>query len=103
MKVMKNQPFKLIYIDAFAGTGEINTNEDEDSRKSIEWSVKRAIKKPFDQFILIEKNKNCIKQLNAIKEENIDRNIEIIQEDANIALKEICARRNWRKERAVIF
>ena len=42
---LKNQPFRLMYIDAFAGTGEISLRqEDEDVREFIEGSARRAIK-----------------------------------------------------------
>ena len=42
---LKNQPFKLMYIDAFAGTGEISLRkEDEDARYFIEGSARRALR-----------------------------------------------------------
>ena len=59
---LKKQPFKLIYIDAFAGTGHINIGDNVD--EIIDGSAKLALQSNgnFTEYIFIEKTKNL--QLN---------------------------------------
>ncbi len=120
--VMKNQNyFKKIYIDAFAGTGyregrhaeckdqvllEIDNIETEESRNLKIGSARIAleIEPPFDEYIFIEKNSSKCRELQNIKFDypNIKDKIRIIEEDANIALTEIC--KNWGDfDRGVLF
>ena len=69
--VMKNSRFHLIYIDAFAGTGEIIIrSKDEDQEEFIEGSSKIAIDincKPFDEYIFVELNPERCKRLEDFK------------------------------------
>lgn len=59
MNAMKNQPFKLCYIDAFSGSGNINVKD----IGSIPGSALRAIDYPFDRYIFIDNNENYLKTL----------------------------------------
>ena len=59
---LKNQPFRLVYIDAFAGSGEINIGEygvsEFDSDSFVKGSTERALRvldRPFDQLVFVEK------------------------------------------------
>ena len=55
---LKRGPFKLLYIDAFAGSGIVEL-PDDDATRLINGSASRAIKvsdKPFDELIFIEKD-----------------------------------------------
>ena len=108
--VLKNQPFQLIYIDAFAGPGWrkdklIYTNEYDDFRKLHKGSPRIAIEtnnRLFDKLIFIEKDPDKIKELNKLKLTFNNRNIEIIQGDANSEITKICE--GFRaKDRAVVF
>ncbi len=103
--VLKNQPFRLIYIDAFAGTGEVElTSVDEDRKEFIEGSAKIAVDvddKPFDECIFVEKDQDRCIQLNSLKEANQNKNIQIKNEDANDFLQNL--QKDWRRYRGVLF
>lgn len=118
---LKNQPFKLVYIDAFAGYGqrEINrtyppssqllfyeVDEIDDQNEYLHGSPIVALENnpPFDQFVFIDENSGALKNL----EEQIlgkgykQKNIDYIRGNANEKLIDIC-HQNWRKQRAVAF
>ena len=102
---LKNQPFRLIYIDAFAGTGEVElTSVDEGKKEFIEGSAKIAVnvdKKPFDEYIFVEKDQGRSIQLNSLKEAYKNKNIQIENEDANDFLQNL--QKDWRRYRGVLF
>ena len=102
---LKNQPFRLIYIDAFAGTGEVElTSADEGKKEFIEGSARIAVDvddKPFDEYIFVEKDQDRCIQLNSLKEANKNKNIRIENEDANDFLQSL--QKDWRHYRGVLF
>lgn len=104
---LKSQPFDLIYIDAFAGTGKIKIG-DEDEYEIIDGSAKLALQSSgvFAEYIFIEKKKSYVKELNELIDrefpEKKDR-VKIIPKDCNDVLQDICSKVNWRKTRAVLF
>ena len=102
---LKNQPFKLLYIDAFAGTGRVEiATDDEDGRAIIHGSARRAIAirdKPFDRIGLIEADADRCRELETLRAENPGRSISILNEDANSALQRLT--RNWHGWRGVLF
>ena len=102
---LKNQPFRLIYIDAFAGTGEVElTSADEGKKEFIEGSAKIAVDvddKPFDEYIFVEKDQDRCIQLNSLRETNQCKNIQIENEDANDFLQDL--QKDWRRYRGVLF
>lgn len=102
---LKNQPFRLIYIDAFAGTGEVElTSVDEGKKEFIEGSAKIAVDvddKPFDEYIFVEKDQDRCIQLNSLKEAYQNKNIQIENEDANDFLQNL--QKGWRSYRGVLF
>ena len=102
---LKNKSFRLIYIDAFAGTGEVElTSVDEDKKEFIEGSAKIAVDvddKPFDEYIFVEKNQDRCMQLNSLREANQGKNIQIENEDANDFLQNL--QKDWRCYRGVLF
>ena len=67
VQALKNQPFNLIYIDAFAGTGKIKIG-DEDDFVEIDGSAILALdsKISFDKYYFIEKKKSFAKELNQL-------------------------------------
>lgn len=104
---LKRQPFSLMYIDAFAGTGDIGRRqqEDEDAKMLIEGSVSRAIKiddKPFDQLIFVEKRPDRCRQLESLRKSNPGRDIRIENADANSFLANKL-QEDWKKWRGVLF
>lgn len=91
-KPSKERPFRLVYIDAFAGTGYVNLKSGHLAGQSVEGSAIRALRvdnKSFDELILIEsdfeKKKNLEETIN-----EFDRNIRVISGDANDIVPEIC-------------
>lgn len=104
---LKNMKFKLMYIDAFAGTGDIGRRqqEDEDAKMLIEGSVSRAIKidnKPFDRLIFVEKDHDRCRQLERLRKNNSKRDIQIQNADANSFLVNKL-QEDWKKWRGVLF
>ena len=103
--VLKNKPFKLIYIDAFAGTGYINPVKDNrDVKNFIAGSAARAINignKSFDKLIFIEKNINRYNDLKSLRQNYPDRVIIVENSDANTYLQNL--QMDWRSWRGVLF
>lgn len=57
---LKNQPFTLIYVDAFAGSGAVEVRDDEEGRRLLDGSPVVAANirdKPFDRLVFIEKDR----------------------------------------------
>ena len=109
---LKNQSFKLIYIDAFAGGGAINLHEDNnaeatdatEARRFIMGSVERALKinnKPFDKLIFVEKDPSMCSRLKKLRTKNPCRNIEIENGEAKEFLSNLDV--NWNRWRGVLF
>ena len=102
---LKKTPFKLIYIDAFAGTGYINpVNVSSDAKTFIDGSASRAIKirdKPFDKLIFIEKNSDRYNELQDLQQKHPNRDIEVNKSDANSYLQNL--QTDWKKWRGVLF
>lgn len=100
---LKTQPFRLIYIDAFAGTGFISIRDkDEDAKSFIEGSALIAEKidnRPFDELLLVEKD---IEQYTMLSERTLnDKRIRTYNRDANDFLQNLD--RNWKQNRGVLF
>ncbi len=124
---LKEQNFRLLYVDAFAGTGYVNvgsedlaqgkllTSEngwDNEAANVLKGSARRAIEvddRPFDYFLFVELNPEYAAELSKLKYEFRDRNIRVISEEANKFLQDWCTSQNqrlgtpWRRERAVVF
>ncbi len=118
---LKNQPFRLIYIDAFAGTG-YRTDEFIDTRQTLLFpdqagedaesyhagSARIALETDphFADFYFIEQDPAKCRELEKLKQEFPDKahDIHVIQKDANIFIKDICKtfleQKYWR---AVLF
>ncbi len=104
---LKNQPFRLMYIDAFAGTGQIAPAEDAElieARAFIDGSAARAARiddKPFDRLLLIEKNRGRSVELGKLKAQYPGRNIVVENAEANAFLSNL--NEDWRRWRGVLF
>lgn len=101
---LSKQNFTRLYIDAFAGTGRCDITVDGE-RKSIDGSARRAlaVSPSFHKFYFIELRPKKLAALKALSREYSDKSIELIQSDANSALKILCAKYRWQSERAVLF
>ena len=108
---LKDRPFKLIYVDAFAGTGswrsEVGYVPDVyDDFKNIHiGSAGLALQvddKPFDQLVFIEKDPARSKSLDELRLKNRHRQIEVMNGDANEILPQFCSGMG-NFDRAVVF
>lgn len=100
---LKKQQFKLVYIDAFAGTGSISIKEEE-VKQYIDGSARVALSisnKKFDELVFVEKKKKKIKKLKELQQEYQDRNIKIKHDDANCYIQKM--HRDWSSWRGVLF
>lgn len=100
VNVFKNQPYyKLIYIDAFAGTGECNTRVG-----TIDGSAKIALNVPrFNEYIFIELDSEKVVFLEKLKSEYPKKKITIINGDCNEEIRNVIKKYNWKYTRAVSF
>ena len=107
---LKNQPFRLIYVDAFAGEGSWRpgsayTTDYDDFRELHKGSPRIALEttdRPFDRLIFIEKDSQRYELLRKLQGEFPGRDIEVQNEDAEIALPAFCQSLHV-DERAVVF
>lgn len=108
---LKYQPFRLIYVDAFAGYGSYQPGaayhpEDYgDFQELHDGSPRIALEvkdRPFDRLEFIEKDPVGCQALERLRDEFPGRGIEIRNEDANIALPHLCSALRPR-DRAVVF
>ena len=100
---LKKTSFRLVYIDAFAGSGKIaltnQTNKDsaslfevkEEYERFIDGSAIRAINvdnKQFDVLVFVDIDSKNVDQLAKLKEDHPDRQILVRKSDANTYLLE---------------
>lgn len=109
---LKNTYFQTIYIDGFAGSGEIPLDEQkgdlftEEYQTVIAGSADRAFNviPPFDRYFFIDKREKCIQALKNKFGDNLrtDR-ITYLTGDANEKIQNICTTEQWRSQRGVIL
>jgi three-Cys-motif partner protein len=109
-----------IYVDAFAGTGYRSMPEqadadsllfeefaDSETQRFLKGSARIAleVEPAFQRYIFIEKDASRAQRLEALKQEfpQKAKAIHIVQEDANMYLKNWCRNTDWRSTRAVVF
>jgi len=100
---LKRKAFKLCYIDAFSGSGNVTLR----NGLVIDGSALRALKYPFDVYYFFEKNENYFKALSdKIKTSYLEMlpKIKIVNGDCNDLLQNI-DKKSWIGEgwRGVIF
>lgn len=98
---LQNQKFKKIYIDAFAGTGEIETS---DGGQYLVGSAKRALasEKKFDHYYFIEADSQKAGELQDMINAEFPQMRQIVTTycgDANDKLAEIISSVDWRYNR----
>lgn len=101
---LKNQSFNKIYIDAFAGTGQIKVGTEIETIKGSARLALDVVNK-FDKYIFIEKKKQFAKELKLLIDTEYSdfSSIDVINGDCNQALKELCEKTDWRNNRAVLL
>ena len=111
---LKHQGFRLVFFDAFAGTGDIEVGSEapllesiDDYSPFIKGSADRALQlgTAFDQYVFVEKSRSKAKALDELKNHypSIADRISIRNADANDELLAFCTQTDWRKCRAVVF
>jgi len=106
--------YTTYYVDAFAGTGYRTTKTDSKEQVLFQDTEAEAFQKgsaaiaietdpPFDRLIFIETNKKFIQELEDLRKNHSNRNIEIVSQDSNVFLQMWCKQMDWEKNRAVIF
>ena len=92
---LKNQPFNLIYVDAFAGGGSwtprsgYSLEDYRDFQELHKGSSRIALEiqnKAFDRLVFIDTDPQNINSLQALQSEFLNHNIEIVNADANAVL-----------------
>ena len=102
---LQNQKFKKIYIDAFAGTGEIETSDGE---QYLVGSAKRALaaSKKFDRYFFIEGDEKKAAELREMVNTefpHLTRIVTVYCGDANKKLAQIIRDVDWRYNRGLLF
>ncbi len=100
-------------MDAFAGTGKIEFEPDDQAllfgqrEEYVEGSAMRAlaVKPEFDKYIFIESDARRCEQLRSLRESFPDKagRIFVHNEDANTFLLKWCAQTDWNRWRAVVL
>ncbi len=102
---LKNTSLKLMYIDAFAGTGYLELDqEDHDAKNFIRGSASRAVNidnKQFDKLIFVEKDPDRYAELENLRTGHPSRNIQLENYEANAFLSNL--QENWSRWRGVLF
>ena len=115
---LKNQSFRRIYVDAFAGTGYVNVKgkpedqlllpefDESGVQDFVSGSARIALEvnPPFDEYIFIEKNENRFAELENLKIAFPHLASRIFPQiaDANDSLQRLC-KSDWSNNRAVVF
>lgn len=119
-KALTRRPFDLWYIDAFAGTGSRTAEKVTGglfagqpisvTTEVLAGSARRAlnVEPPFHHFIFIEKDTRRCNALRSLKTEYPNKDIQLLQGDANQELRKLVTRQPWlRKDkgpgRGVVF
>jgi three-Cys-motif partner protein len=121
-KVLKNQPFTTLYIDAFAGTGYRTMNHADETdglalllpelaepatQQLLDGSARIALKTTprFSRYIFIDRDPQHCHELESLKREfpSIAKSITVLQGDANAEITKLCDATDWRLTRAVLF
>jgi len=102
---LKEQPFKLMYIDAFAGAGKILLRDKGTEEISfLSGSAERAAQvsdKQFDRLIFIEKDSGRCADLERLSKEHPGRDVRIENAEANDFMRNF--QEDWRAWRGVLF
>lgn len=117
MQIMKERRYRVAYIDAFAGTGYVELKREDkpavpvfpdlaapESQALLDGSARQAlcVEPRFHKYIFIEKSRRRYQQLQKLRDEFPDAEIQLENKEANSYLLELC-QRNWRSHRAVLF
>lgn len=105
LTALKNFKFKKVYIDAFAGTGNITSR---DGTQMIAGSARIALSSQlqFDKYYFVEANSDKVAALQKMVDTefaSVKYKVTIYAGDANTELSKICNSIDWRYNRALLF
>lgn len=108
---LKNQPWHLLYIDAFAGSGSRTVEYPKDQlvglpdSETFKGSAQIALENdpPFYEYIFIEQNPKRYAELEELTATFRSRRIRCFRNDANVVLKRLAQEIDWKNHRAVVF
>ena len=103
---LKNQPFELVYVDAFAGTGWIESGNEENYGIPIMGSAGRALgvtHRSFDRVVLVDHDSEKCDHLREMRHYYPGRTIDVQCEDANVFLRRLHRGTYGRTWRGVLF
>lgn len=101
---LKFQRFRLMYVDAFAGSGDFAIKGAQGQRvQAGSARIALATEPRFDELIFIERNLKRMKTLAALAREFPERRIDVMHGDANRELLKVAAAHDWGKTRATVF
>ena len=122
LTALQEQPYSLLYIDAFAGPGLwghddvvheqlFDVSEYDEYKKgspliALEAMSRGVSKRTFNEFYFIDNNEDYINDLKStVHEKHSDKSdkIKFIQGDANTVVLKLCDKIDWKLSRAVIF
>jgi three-Cys-motif partner protein len=97
-------PFKRIFIDAFAGTGECAIKLDGKTVR-INGSAKLALELSpgFDDHFFVDIKSSHIDALNKLVEDFPNKKVQVMAGDGNELVEQLVKSINWRKSRAVML
>lgn len=102
---LKNQRFQLMYIDAFAGRGYVELQQDDpettDFMRGSATIALDIVDKQFDSLIFVEKNRARCDELEHLRAGHSDRYIRVVNAEANRFLHDL--HQDWRRWRGVLF
>lgn len=105
-KALKNQKFNIVYIDAFAGTGDVEENDDSNTMFPGSARIALSCEDQFDNYYLIDINKKNTEALEKMVDDefsHIKHKVEILNGDSNKELIKIIDGTDWNKNRALLF
>lgn len=111
-KALSNTGLQTLYIDGFAGSGEVPLGEqkddlfDDEVKTVMAGSADRAlnIEPPFTRFVFIDKRKKCIEALKAKFWDSPNaESVSHLAGDANKHIKKLCTDEQWHSQRGVVL
>jgi three-Cys-motif partner protein len=109
VRALKNMPFTLHYVDAFAGTGSHDPISEEGQELLVPYNDFRGsvltaldVNPGFHQYHFNDLNPEFTKELQRIAQEYPDKNIYIYEQDANQFVPEYCGKL-LKNDRAVLL
>jgi len=109
---LSNTGLQTLYIDGFAGSGEVPLGGnaeglfDEEVKMILAGSADRALNifPPFSKYVFIDKRKECIEALSAkFQGRQSEDRADYVVGDANEEIRRLCDTRQWRGQRGVVL